>query len=324
MISKKEKIMWFVYGMILILLFLMSSTELIIKEQENPVYPISIVVEEASDENYVNFRKGMDRAAIELNADVRFVTLYDSNDPVQQINMAVREQQEGARAIILAPVNELEVESALTDKRVTAPLVLFGAELPLDRIAAVVTVDYYEMGQMLGMQVAEKQTASCPVYLFRSGGENTVKRRFEDGIRSVLEPAGYELRMIAGDDKELFRKTIEELVYPGREKALIIALDQKSLSEAADILADSTVYSSQVIGLYGRGTSSPILNYLDRGIITGLCVTDDFSAGYLCVGTAVEAVTNPGMGQQTMLDSFYIERGDLRESKYEKMLYPIE
>ena len=45
MITKREKIIWAVYGAALVLLFLASSTDLIIKERENPVYPISVVIE---------------------------------------------------------------------------------------------------------------------------------------------------------------------------------------------------------------------------------------------------------------------------------------
>ena len=78
--SRKEKMLWIFYGLILVLLFLLSSTDLIIKEKETQVYVISVIIEDSSDDNYVNFRKGMDRAAIDLNADVSFITLYDKGN----------------------------------------------------------------------------------------------------------------------------------------------------------------------------------------------------------------------------------------------------
>ncbi|MEG0566491.1 MAG: sugar ABC transporter substrate-binding protein, partial [Hungatella sp.] len=58
MTSKREKLLWIGYALVLILLFLMSSTDLIIKEEKNEIYPISVIVEEASDDYYVNFKKG--------------------------------------------------------------------------------------------------------------------------------------------------------------------------------------------------------------------------------------------------------------------------
>lgn len=42
------------------------------------------MIEDTDDADYVNFRKGMELAASELNADVSFITLYDKNDLEQQ------------------------------------------------------------------------------------------------------------------------------------------------------------------------------------------------------------------------------------------------
>ena len=44
--------------MVLAVLFLLSSTDLIIKEEAAEVYPVSVIIGDTSDENYVNFRKG--------------------------------------------------------------------------------------------------------------------------------------------------------------------------------------------------------------------------------------------------------------------------
>lgn len=324
MISRKEKLLWVCYGAVLVLLYLLSSTDLIIKERETEVYPVSVIINDTSDENYVNFRKGVDRAAIELNADVSFISLYEENHRQQQLEMMLREQQDGAKALVVTPVEEQAVEEVLVEKRVTVPLVLVNSELPLDKVSAVVTTDYYEMGQKLAEQVRARYTPDIPVYLFCGPQENTVTRSFGDGIRATLSDAGFEMTLFRRQGEETFRKAVEELVYPGSQNVIVIALDQSSLSETAVILADSSVYSTYVKGLYGRGTTIPILNYLDRGVITGICVTDDFSAGYLSVKRAVEAITNQIVGERILLDSYYIEKADLREEKYEKMLYPIE
>ena len=80
MITKYEKLLWAAYGVVLVILYMMSSTDLIIKEKKPEVYPVSVIVEDSTDDNYVNFRKGMEQAAMEMNVDVSFITLYDSGD----------------------------------------------------------------------------------------------------------------------------------------------------------------------------------------------------------------------------------------------------
>ena len=84
MITRKEKLLWLGYGIILVLLFLLSSTDLIIKEEKREIYPISVIVEDTSDIHDVNFRKGMEPAAIERNADISFITLYEAGSASQE------------------------------------------------------------------------------------------------------------------------------------------------------------------------------------------------------------------------------------------------
>ena len=67
-----------------------------------------------------------------------------------------------------------------------------------------------------------------------------------------------------------------------------------------------------------------ILNYLDRGRIGGICVTDQFGAGYLSVETAVRALEEGGSQGREELDVWYIDKEDLRRPEYEKLLYPVE
>lgn len=322
--TRKEKIIWIFYACILVLLFLLSSTDLIIKERKTEVYPISVIIEDAKDDYYVNFKKGMDQAAEELNADVSFITLYENGNLKQQQDMIVREQQDGARALVVVPVEEKALSDMLAENRLNGPLVLYKAALSGDKVSATVSTDYYAMGQTLAQQVVKDQPLDQPVYLFGRAGGDEVSKQVEDGLLSTFEEAGYHTILYRQQEGDLFRQTIEELVYPGSQKVVIVALDPESLTETAGILSDSSVYASYVSGLYGRGTTIPILNYLDRGIITGVCVTDEFGAGYLTIKKAVEAVTGRGVQEHVVLDSYYIRRDDIRRPEYEKMLYPVE
>lgn len=326
MIKKREK--WFlVFSVIfLVFLYLLSSTDLIIKERRQEICPVSVVADTTSDEYYTNFKKGMDQAAIEFHADVRFITLYEENNADQQVELLMREQQDGAKALITSAVDEAALEQALADKKISVPLVLSGTELPVDKVSAVVTTDFYEMGKMLAQKAVEENEPNSLFYIFGGEKENEKCRRFYDGICAVLEKEGRTMVQIkdAGEG-EVFRSTIESLVYPEIREAVILTLDPKSLEMTADILAGSDVYQTYVKGLYGRGTTVKILNDLDKEIIRGVCVTDEFSIGYLSVQQAVAAAKNQTIQNDSIvLQNYYIEKADLRNPEYEKMLYPIE
>ena len=122
----KGKILWCIWAGILVLLFLMSSTDLIIKEKKIEVYPISVIIEGDNDDYYVNFKKGMDQAAAEFHGDVSFITLYASDDQAQQMELVKREIRDGTRAVILAPVKTGEAAEELENMNPGCPVILLG------------------------------------------------------------------------------------------------------------------------------------------------------------------------------------------------------
>ncbi|MCI9558677.1 hypothetical protein D3Z55_05390 [Clostridiaceae bacterium] len=340
MMSRKEKMLWIFYGLILVLLFLLSSTDLIIKEKETQVYAISVIIEDSSDDNYVNFRKGMDRAAIDLNADVSFITLYDKGNRIQQEELILREQQDGSRVLIVSPVDAGKVLALLEDKRVSVPLILLNSEAVLtgEGISERIGFDYFQMGQELAEQI-HKDSLGQRVCLIGERKPDSVSIRFRDGILSVLKPLGYDIRFLEGRSPEEWEKAFKQMKMEDGILPVAVALDPESLLSMAVKLTEQEAEfetetgngeasgkdkESMVLGLYGRGNTVRLLNYLDKGMIQGLSITDDFSAGYLSVKMAVDLAENRIVEDVAYLESRCIRREDLRRKEYEKMLYPIE
>lgn len=325
MIGKSGKLLVLLYVGFLIVLFLMCSTDLIIKEPEKEIYQISVIVEDVRDDNYSNFRKGMDQAAVEFNADVRLITLYEKLDADQQMEFISREQQDGADALIVVPVDEKEVEDALEDKQVTIPMVILNAGPAESTAAGMITVDYREMGRQVAEQIHQQITVDSPVIvLSEPDGQSIMSRRFLEGAISVLEQEGYSCQIVAAEESHGWKAAMEELRTLPWGQATILAESPELLTEAAGILADDPVFAEWVQGLYGRGSTITILSELDRELISGICITDEFSRGYFSVYMAMQALEDSGNRLPMVLNSYYIEKQDLRKPEYEKMLFPVE
>ena len=320
MIGKRGKILAAFYMIFLVVLFLMCSTDLIIREPEKEVYQIAVIIEDAGDDNYGNFRKGMDRAAIEYNADVRFITLYEKLDAGQQIDLIRREQRDGVDALVVAPVDE-KVLAAVPEQG-NVPMVLLGIGKPAGKTEAVVTVDYRGMGEQLAEEMKKRIPADCPVLILAEPHErSTAAEDFLQGAEAVLEKSGYACRRVCPEGEEGYWEMLRAL--PGG-RAVLLAGTPEVLSEAGAILEEAPALAGGVQGLYGRGSTMAVLNDLDSGIVTGLCVTDEFSRGYFSVRMAIEALEGRDGRGPLAMDSYYIEKKDLRKPEYEKMLFPME
>ena len=144
------------------------------------------------------------------------------------------------------------------------------------------------------------------------------------GTAEVLEKQGFSYTIVPRGTDDTYRSVIEKTVYPGSGTAVVAALDFASTAEAAEIVGGSSVYGKYISGLYGVGMMPSLLDQLDKGTIRGLVVTNQFDAGYFAVKKAVQAIEKEQERSQFSLESYYIEKDELRSKKYEKMLYPID
>ena len=319
MIGRRGKLLIALYVVFLVILFLMCSTDLIIREPEKEIYQIAVIIEDAKSDNYVNFRKGMDQAAMEFNADVRFITLYEKRDAQQQAELMERERQDGADALIVVPADE---EQAAGIQPVIPVIFLRSGQGEGTGAGSIIT-DYRKMGERIAHEILQETPADSPVLAIRdTGRQSTMDRLFLEGAEAECRAAGRCWQI--GTGKESIRAFLETLETPEGAKTVILAATPDILAQAAGILADSPSIAARVQGLYGRGSTLPILNYLDRGLITGICVTDEYGIGYLSVQMAVRALEGAVSQLPEVMDSYYITKKKLREPVYEKLLYPIE
>ena len=189
--KKKELVLWGILCVGLILLYLLSSTDWIIKEKEVEVYPVSLIISDTSDDNYVNFRKGVDRAAVEYNVDVSFITLYEKDNLAQQMELVRREAADGAGAVILDPVDELECRQYLEENTYGTPIILLGELSPDEEVKGAVHMDWTAAGRKLGEAITAEQSPDLPVWIFADNPYIGKAGEMKQGLTEVLEKQGF-------------------------------------------------------------------------------------------------------------------------------------
>lgn len=320
MIGRHGKFLIALYGVFLVVLFLMCSTDLIIGETEREIYQVAVIVEDARSDNYSNFRKGMDQAAMEFNVDVRFITLYERMDAEQQMELMEREEQDGVDAVIVIPVDEEQVAA----KQMTVPIVLLRSGMADGAEAGNLVLNYEKMGVQVAQEMCREMPQDSQILLFTDPvRKGTADRRFIEGASAAFEDAGYNMRTIPRDGENGFRVFLNTLKAQVQCETVILAENPDILTEVAGILSDDPALAGCIRGLYGRENTVTNLNYLDQGYISGLSVTDDYSAGYLSVRAAVQMLEGTASAPVEM-ESYYIRKENLRDPAYEKLLYPIE
>ena len=180
------------------------------------------------------------------------------------------------------------------------------------------------MGEQLAEEILQDRKGDLPIYVLTDPAKQSdMDRMFLKGACEWFASKGAAAKLVIREEENGFRTMFANLEAEEAKDVVVLAANQEILTEAAGILSEGLTAADSVSGLYGRGTTVPILNYLDRGMIKGICVTDEFSIGYYSVREAVRALEGAG-SSPTVMASYYIEKEDLRNPDLEKLLFPIE
>ncbi|WP_143319328.1 substrate-binding domain-containing protein [Clostridium sp. HBUAS56010] len=319
--TRREKGIWSFLAAALILLYLLSSTDFIIKEKKTDIYPISVVLSETSDEYFASFKKGAEKAAEEYNVDVSFISLFEKGDAKKQIELVKREINDGASAVVVIPVKPQECARLLDETVLNSPVMVMGNMFSDERTGGGVFIDYEEEGEKLGHAIAKENSSSIPVAVLTEGLEYGYNKEVYAGLQLVLNKAGFSLTLLEKNEDEI-QGSIKE--NAGKGKTILAAIDVGSLNGSAGFISDNPPYERNIKGIYGVGSTTRILRELDNGIIKGLVVINQYDAGYSSVEKAVEAIHKKQGQEQIVLESYYIKKESLRKGSFEKMLYPVD
>ena len=262
------------------------------------VYHISVLLDGTGDEYWRNFRKGVDRAARETNADVRFVTRYEGDAAKAQVE-ALRQEWEGeADGVIVVPVDGGLLAAGLLDARADLKLVVAGPDLGSDRVSSYVWADSGAMGRRLAQAVADGGHASCTVVRSSDSAREGLFKGLTDGLDELDIPWEEAL-----PDGELPREGAVAALTPGDAEALC------RRTEAAG-------------RVYGIGTSNRLLHCLEEGTAAALVVQSDYDAGYLRVKRLVSALQGRAQDNVT-LDCYTVTAENMFTDPIDQILVPI-
>lgn len=273
--------------------------------QYTPPLEISVVIREADSTLWTDARQGMEAAAGELGAELRFLTLSDANDAAGQRQLLEREQEGGADALVVAPANAEPLEMEL-------PVVAM--ETPVEGAALTVAPDNRQLGIQLAQALLEDWTGG-PVVLLDTGCPGTGVSQRAAAAQQTLEEAGVPV-----ERKQVALTTAGQSIRPlAQEPAAWIMAFEPAATELA-------VREKEQLGmvhpLYGVGVSSRVAAGLERGTIQAAAVWSDYAAGYLAVQGAVQAAR--GQVPQAAALSFSVVRGeDIYEPENQKLLFPV-
>lgn len=274
----------------------------LLRDRDGPqLLSVSVLLRDTENSNWAVKRQGMEQAADELGAELRFLTLTVPNDSREQEELLRREAEGGADALISVPADPESLHLALL--RLPDPCPVVTLECAMEGSAGAVSPDNGQVGRQLAEALLEDWDGG-QVLLLDAGGACPE-------AASRLEPAR---EILAGHGVPV--QTVDTL--SGEDGRWVMAFEPGSTLQAAEYReAEGGGFA-----LYGVGASTAIITRLEKGAIAAIAAWSDYAAGYLAVRQAVQSVRESPQAPDPL--PFSIVRGeDIYAPENQKLLFPV-
>ena len=279
---------------------------------EDRVQPrVSVLVEDSKNERWTAFRLGLDKAADEYGADVTFITSTGFESAEDQKNLISQEAAAGTEGLILSLYDSEETDIVSGAMK----LVFVETDGIRDSSAgtAAVVPSGMQMGKALGEMMLEDSRQSfsgedpgesalagsgseageiipadngkAPAVAILTGNlRRYSQKEMLQGLTQVIQSAGGTVLTLTTEEEEL-----PAVMEQAGHCDMIAVLEDSLLVQAAAIADSEDLGEGR---LYGIGCSPSNISYLDRGVISGMVVPNEFSMGYQSLAQLSKCLTN--------------------------------
>lgn len=304
---KEKKNIWqpvvlAVLGILLVLTLLLP--EQILFSAEKKRVEISVIFREENSDVGSQVRKGMEQAAEENGAELRFLTLTADNDSTKQLDLIRRQGDVGVDSLILFPADNQAISTFLKTWN-EIPVVTL--ESPVEQVVYV-GPDNSEIGHTMGEQILQDFPQGGKV-LFVDLSPNCYgvhSRRVE--AQKVLEEAGFEV--------DGCRKATSKLLAWAD---IVLCFEENALEHTASLMEEMEAPPA----LYISDNTPLALSMLETGKAEAITFWSQYAAGYLSVDRAVKAALHKRPENYT-LPIYTARKEDISDPNMQKLLYPAD
>ena len=295
--------------------------QLIAKKAEEP-YEISVICPDQSTENWTTVKLGIDQAAQDLNVNVSFITLTTRNNVKEQVTLLSREVNNGADAVVIAPINSTALKEPVEQASGKIPVVAMQSTVTGMPKLQSVSCDNYKMGNSLAREIVRNEKGGRQVIILRNsvGSSNIADslHGVEDALKGWYSSVLYcDIPDSAPEAYSAARAAVTQ-----HRNGIFIALDGATLEAAAKAKKDLMKSGAGSARIYGVGRTNTVVSLLEQKIISAIAVDNEFNIGYLSIKTAVDSINKKTDGN-TNVNFIIVNSTNMYESESERMLFPF-
>lgn len=319
--NKRKRKMGIFLVLILIFSFFLLFADILWVGKNKEIYNISVIIRGKNTESWAIMKQGIDQAALEMNAEIRFITVPEENSVDEQTELINREINNGTDAILISPVDYEKMVEPIEMAMSKVPVVLIESTINSKKNLAYISCNNYEMGVSLAEEVIQNGNTRSEISIIASNLEcSSINERY-NGFKDTINKTNntYNLLELYVDEKVAYNKIISLLEKNTSD--VIIAFDAETLEIIGETKKNLNRTNSD-IEVYGIGSTSKIISLLEEKIINSIGVQNEFNIGYLGVKNAVDMLRGKKIGN-SVIESTIVTMRNMYSNENQRLLFPF-
>jgi len=324
-VKKKRKQISIILFVLLVLSFLLLLNDTILSANDKRIYNISIIVRGKNSESLMIMKQGIDQAASEMNVNISFVTLSEENSYLEQTELIEREINNKADAIIIAPVDYEKMIEPIENAMKKVPVILIESTVKSKNVRPSISCDNYNLGVSLAEKMIQMGNTNENIAIVKNNLEcSSIKERY-DGFMSIMKNTENNCTFweISGQKEVTHYNEAKQLLKYNNVDA-VVTFDPEILELVAEAKKDLSSINKEKtsIQVYGTGSTSKIISFLEDNVISATAMQNEFNVGYLGVKTAVSVINREYVNNETIY-STVINTQNMYSEENQRLLFPL-
>jgi len=324
-VKKRKKQISIILFLLVVLSFWLLLSDTLLSEKDKKIYNISIITRGITSESLTITKEGIDQAASEVNANISFITLSEENSVEEQKELITREIKNKADAIIISPVDYEKMAEPIENAMKKVPVILIESTVKSEQVLSNISCDNYKLGVSLAEEMVQMGNTRSNIAIVKNNLEcSSIKERY-DGFMSVMKNTENTCTFwgISEDKQVTYYNQVKKLLKDNDVDA-VVTFDAGILESVAQAKKDLSIVNTEktFVEVYGTGSTSKIISFLEDKVINATAMQNEFNIGYLGVKTAVGIINGKHIDNGT-ISSTVINTKNMYSEDNQRLLFPL-
>lgn len=302
---------------LLLLLFLASSTDLLIKEKEVEVHKIAVIMDIPVKSQVDNFRSGTIKASSEYYTDMNFFNLSSWKELKDKQAVLQKELGNGCKGVILHCEEKQVTQSLLESIPADIPVLLYNEEAEEPCVSGYIGSDPKEECRLLQEAILQDKNIAEGIVLVETADCEERVLSIHDRLQEQLEAEGVLVRRIQVDALAKVQPLVKNVA--ALRSGIFVSGDISVLQ----MLGEGNKDTENELSVYGVGFHAGIRSLVEKGQISGAVVHRAYEAGYFSVERMVEILNGKASARIEMfVESVLVTQETMYSPEIESVVFP--